>query len=257
LPAVLDEAVSMHAPLFVVALAGVQSGRDRFRDQRGAIDELASPSGWSGAGNSAIIQMPAGLVFVFQALYGATCLDTDQLGEAVRLGLMSLSMERGLESRRLVDSPQLTGWPEALLGECTVAWKYLVEAPERWPWLSAVFGISEDYRIGLFAYYMSLHVLALAHTIASGESDTIGQTIDMNVPASFLIGNYDVSARAYRVLLRSQPSQIWESVNVSLDDMKRCWSGWLNQTAGWIQNVYHGPMRSGIVHEHLFDDLQT
>lgn len=256
LPPIIDEAVALYAPLFVVALAGVQSGRDKFRDQRSVIDELINPHGWVGSGNSAIVDIPMGLVFIFQGLYGAACLDTDQLDQAIQLGLMRIPTWHGSEASALIQSPHLIGWPDSLGGTCTVAWDFLFKAADRWPWVSHIFSLAEDYQVSLSAYYMALSILELADTIATGKAEMLKQEIHLFVPVSFLHDSNEIPRKAYRLLLRSDPIQIWKSMNVSDNDIAEAWPLWIQHTGRWLSNVYKLHFRAAIVHENLMKDVQ-
>ncbi|MCK4462103.1 MAG: toll/interleukin-1 receptor domain-containing protein [candidate division Zixibacteria bacterium] len=255
LPAIVDEAVAMYAPLFVTALAGVQSGREKFSDQRAVIDEIANPSDWKISGTTAIVDIPSTLVFVFQALHGATCLDIDQLDQAVRLGLTRVPTWHKPDADLLIWNVHLTGWPDSLGGDCTVAWDYLTKAPERWSWLTDVFGLVEDYRVSLASYYMALHVLELATAIATGKIDTISGKIRFTVPICYLNEPDGIPQKAYRLLLRSDPKQIWQGLDVTLDDMKKHWPLWLKDTGAWLTGVYKSWHRFPIVHKDLLDEV--
>jgi hypothetical protein len=111
------------------------------------------------SGNRAIVNIPYGMIFTFQAVCGATFLDTDQIDLAIQLAQTNISNRDSPHSSPLIDSPHLLGWPESLGGNCTVAWGYIFQAAQRWPWLKTVVVVEEDYRIALSAYYMALHVI--------------------------------------------------------------------------------------------------
>ena len=46
---VVDTAVEIISPLISVALAGVESGREQFRDQKSILDDLLNIAGWNRA----------------------------------------------------------------------------------------------------------------------------------------------------------------------------------------------------------------
>lgn len=144
LPSLVDDAVQLHAPLMAIALAGISSGREKFRDQKSVVDDLANPSGWGRSGLVVVVEIPAALVFGFHSLCGATCLDTDQLDQAVQLGLMKIASRHDSVALPLVRRTDLNGWPQSLGGDCNVAWEFMFKAVERWPWLSRIFGSEED-----------------------------------------------------------------------------------------------------------------
>jgi hypothetical protein len=257
----LDEAVEIYAPLFVLALAGVQSGREKFRDQNAVIDEVLNPYGWVKSRPIEVVNIPSFLVFVFQALYGAICLDTDQLGEAVKLGLMKIRNEDD-HSIRLFEYMTIIGWPESLGGIHTQAWDYLMNAANRWNWIPKVFGIADDYKVALSAYYMALHILELADTISSGNGENLSNgEVQLYVPVSFLLSlndnNKNIPQKAYRKLLRSDPRQIWQSLNVTIDDMKKYWPRWLGYASSWLHKVVNPFVifHPDLVYEHLLEEI--
>ena len=254
----MDEAIGLYAPLFGVALAGIQSGRDKFRDQRAVIDELTSPTGWVRNGNTAIVDIPYGMIFVFQALCGATFLDTDQLDLAVQLAQTRIPNWYESNPAALIDSPHLLGWPESLGGTCTVAWEFLFTAAQRWPWLATAFGVEADYRVALSAYYMALHIIELAATIKAGKpEELLSKDVRLFVPLSFLHNNDGIPQKAYRLLLRNNANLLWESAGVSLDDMKKYWPAWMKHSGAWLSNAYKFWFRSPIVHEHLLEEYNN
>jgi len=240
MPPIMDEAVSLYVPIFEVSLAGIQSGRDKFRDQRAVIDELMSPRGWVSKGNSAVDSIPGGLVFAFQALYGAACLDTNQLEIAIQLGLTRIAYSDGRSPSNLIHMHGLIGWPPALGKNSRGAWDWLMKAAQRWPWLLPVFINEEDYQVALTAYYMALSILELALIIQAGEGDLLlkQDIISLDVPPCFLYNDEVIFTKAYRHLLRSNPKVLWESLGISIDAMKKYWPIWVGASKTWVANVY-------------------
>lgn len=258
LPPMMDEAINLYAPLFAIALAGIQSGREKFRDQRAVIDELSNPSSWEQSGNKAIVNIPYGMIFIFQAVCGAAFLDTDQIDLAIQLAQTRIPNWDKPHPSLLIDSPHLLGWPESLGGSCTIAWDFIFTAAQRWPWLTTVFVVEEDYRIALSAYYMALHVHELATTIKSGKGDEVlSKDLILFVPLSFLHNNDGIPQKAYRLLLRNNTNLLWESIGVTIDDMKKYWPDWIRHTGAWLSNIYKLWFPSPIVHEHLLEEYTT
>ena len=260
LPQVMDEAVDLYAPLFVIALAGIQSGREKFRDQRAMIDELSDLSSWKRSGSTTIIDIPYGMIFAFQAMCGAAFLDTDQIDLAIQLAQTRIPYWSQSQSSPLIDSPHLLGWPDSLGGTCTIAWDFIITAAQRWPWLATVFGVEEDYRVALSAYYMALHVHELAATIKAGNADTLlpkDVHVTLSVPLCFLHNTDSIPQKAYRLLLRNNVNLLWESVGVTIEDMKKYWPTWMRHTGAWLTNVYTFWRLSPIVHEHLLEEYET
>lgn len=258
LPAIMNEAIDLYASLFAIALAGIQSGREKFRDQRAVIDELSNPSGWERSGNTTIVDIPYGMIFTFQALCGATFLDTNQIDLAIQLAQTRIPNWYERHPSALIDSPQLLGWPDCLDGNCTIAWNFIFKAAQRWPWLTTAFGIEEDYRVALSAYYMALHILELAVAMKAGKSDVLlsEQVSLLSVPLSFLYNRNreGIPQKAYNLLLRNNVNLLWESIGVTIDDMKKYWPAWMKHAGAWLSNVYRIWSMSGIVHERILEE---
>jgi len=254
LPIVMDEAIDLYAPLFVIALAGIQSGREKFRDQRAVIDELSNPSGWEQSGYKTIVEIPYGMIFTFQAICGATFLDTDQMDLAIQLAQTRIPYWNESHLSLLINTPPLLGWPESLGGNCTDAWDFIIKAAQRWPWLTKVFEVEEDYRIALSAYYMALHIYELAAYIKAGRGDQLLKNdVHLSVPLCFLRDNI-ISRKAYNLLLRNNANLLWESIGVTIEDMKKYWPSWMNTTGSWTSNVYKFMSLSPIVHKQLLEE---
>lgn len=73
------EGANIYAPIFSIALAGVESGREKFSDQVGLIDEILNPRDWEWSGITTIADLPETIAYMYQALNGAMCLQTGQL----------------------------------------------------------------------------------------------------------------------------------------------------------------------------------
>ena len=76
---VVDEAVDIISPLISVALAGVESGREQFRDQKPTLDDLLNIAGERDAGSTVWINIPRALGYVYHSLHGSLSLSTNQL----------------------------------------------------------------------------------------------------------------------------------------------------------------------------------
>jgi len=251
----MDEAVAIYAKLFVVSLAGIQSGRERFVDQRAVIDELASPPGWKRVGNDTIFSIPRGLIFAFQALYGATSLDTNQLELAIQLALTRITEREEAKHYPLIYNHGLIGWPPSLGRKVKTAWTWLVQAGERWPWIPHIFVKDEDYRVALHAYYMSLSILELALDIQAGHAEALAAgDLTLDVPVSFL-HDEAMFNKAYQRLQRGNPKKLWETLGVSTDDMKKYWPVWAGASGRWLTSVYGLWAEVPTAYRAFFEDL--
>src|SRR6266446_6043487 len=80
--------------------------------------------------------------------------------------------------------------------------RLLEKLPETWPWLNEIFGEPAEFHSALYAYYMALHILELADTIASGKENVLqSEQISLDIPLRFLSVSGDVSRKGYRLFL--------------------------------------------------------
>ncbi len=79
LPEIALEGISGYASLFAIALAGIESGREKFSNQISVLDEILNPRSWNHGGLTVLVNFPETVAYVYQALHGGMCLQTDQL----------------------------------------------------------------------------------------------------------------------------------------------------------------------------------
>jgi hypothetical protein len=79
------EAASLFSPLMAIALAGVESGSERFRNQTSVLSDILNPSGWIRSGRTDLTDLPEALAFIYQAVNGAMCVQSRQFDLAATL----------------------------------------------------------------------------------------------------------------------------------------------------------------------------
>jgi hypothetical protein len=251
------EGVIPYTALFSIALAGVASGKAKFNNQVGLLDEMLYPKGWNRNGQTDIADLPTTVSFVYQALHGSVCLLTDQLSLAMRLAREKIGLGIRHESIPLYKESRIIGWPSTLGGNSKIAWDFLWGLSERWSWLAEIFGDTDDYRAALCAYHMGLNILELADAIADGQKEiTNSRDLRLEVPVRFPAMPQDVLRRAYRLLLTSteQVREIWISRKVNDATIKAVWQKWIDHTSRCMIREYpFGNLE--MVHARLFDDL--
>ena len=198
---VLDKAVAIISPLISVALAGVESGREQFRDQKSVLDDLLNIPGWSGPGHTVWAHIPDGLGYVYHSLHGSLSISTNQLDLALSLARAKIPDLYTTKAPHVWEKEDLMEWSGALGGNCREGWEYLSAAYDRWEWLSIIFDDELEYRTSLVAYYMALSIHELASTIDSGEQNTF-----KNVPLTFISEGQDINQRAVSLLIRNPGS---------------------------------------------------
>jgi hypothetical protein len=243
-----------------VALAGVESGNPKFNNQQAMLDEFLRPKDWNAAGLTVVGSLPAALVYTYQALHGATCLEAGELGLAIALTRARVAPAHHYEGLIVHQEHQFMGWPESFNHTCTTAWQYLVSLPDKWPWLGRIFESAQGYRAALSAYYMGLSIQELALVLAAGNAQVLeNRDLRFDVPVMWMRMPLEVQQKAYRVLLSSheQVRHIWRSLGVQDKAMSAAWPRWMEHTLGWIANVGHFGWSYGKpVYSVLFEDLR-
>ncbi len=91
---VVDKAIEIISPLIAVALVGVESGREQFRDQKSLIHDILNITGWNSAGDRIWVNIPYALGYVFHSLHGSLSLNTNQFDLALSLARVKLPVAR-------------------------------------------------------------------------------------------------------------------------------------------------------------------
>ena len=253
---VMDKAVDIVAPLISVALVGVESRNENFNNQASLLDDLLniqSMEGWNRAGYVPWIEIPYALGYVYHSLHGSRCLQTNQLNLALSLAQEKFPLAMDSQyTRSLWENSQLMGYCKSLGSKRIESWKYLVNAYERWEWLSLIFPDDMEYRVSLVAYYMALSLHELAVEIAAGREIGSNQYAAVNVPFDFLFEKYEIKQRATSLLLRdSTLPELWTGLGVTKEQMRDSWEAWgelyqsislrTNQGLGFLQSFAKSP----------------
>ena len=233
---VVDKAVEIISPLMAVALVGVESGREQFRDQKSLLDDLQNIVGWNPAGYEVWIYLPNALGYVYHSLHGGICLSTYQIDLALSLARLKIPVAGGTKFFHLWEMSELRGYALSISGtrggNSHESWNYLVNAYKRWGWLSFFFENEQAYRTSLVAYYMVLNIHELATVIATGRQDKLNTNSEpyFQIPLTFLSENYDTTRQAIS-LLRRNPKylmELWTSLNVTREQMESLWEDWID-----------------------------
>ena len=258
---IVDEAVEIISPLISVALVGVESGREQFRDQKSTLDDLLNIAGWNRTGGW--VGIPRVLGYVYHSLHGGLSLSTNQLDLALSLARTKIPDLYTTAHRHVWEESELMGWSTSLGGSCPEGWKYLAEACEKWKWLAPIFGDEREYQTSLVAYYMALNIHELASIIASGQQDRLNASFNptspfnFTVPLVFVSEGYDINEGAIALLLRNPESlmELWTSLNVTREQMEYSWGNWISLYKDWLFNVYGFSFDTRVSHQNLFEAL--
>ena len=254
----VDKAVESISPLMSLALAGVESRSEPFKDQKSVFEELLSVSDPDLSPFLTWERLRYTLGYVDHSLHGALCLDTGQIDLALDLARVKVDLYRARDFREVWEEIPLVGW-SPLIGEndCTEGWKYIASAYERWAWLSPVFADNLKYRTSLVAYYLALHIHELAKVIdlrRQGESRT-NFASNLFVPPTFLSEGRDINERAISLLHRNPAvTELWSSLDVTRTEMEDSWDNWLRECEKWLRDVYKWDPPE-VHHKHFFENF--
>ena len=251
---IADKAVEIVSPLISVALAGVESGREQFRDQKSTMDDLLNIAGWNRTGSW--VDIPRVLGYVYHSLHGSLSLNTNQLGLALSLARTKIPDLYTTAHLHVWEESELMGWSKLFGPACTEGWKYLASACDRWKWLARIFGDQFEYRRSLVAYYIALDIHELASTIASGQPGQHG--LFKNVPLNFISEGRDINQRAMLLLLRNPEAlmELWTSLNITREQMENSQRDWIRSSNDWLGGVYKFSLDTRLYSENLFKVLQ-
>ena len=234
---IVDKAVDIISPLIVIALAGVESGREEFRNQKSLLDDLLNIAGWNANENRGWIHLPYALGYVYHSLHGCVCMNTSQLDLALRLARLKTPVANGTKTLYVWKRSELRGYAQSISGtrggNSRKSWDYLVNAYQRWKWLPRVFGDDpEEYKASLVAYYMALNIHELADAIYLSQNSTlkIRSHFYFTIPLTFLSEEWHITQRAISLLRRDPEAlmEFWTCLNVTREQMESSWEYWIN-----------------------------
>ncbi len=255
---VVDKAVDIVSPLIAVALAGVESGRDQFKDQKSLLDDLLNIAEWNRSGYIVWIDIPNALGYVYHSLHGALSLSTKQINLALALAKVKVpSPYNDAVFCDIWEEYRLMGVCKSLGENSGESWKYIISAYERWEWLSEIFTDDLEYRSSLVAYYVALHIHELAAIIASGKQEMLSTNAHWfpNVPLVFIYEGEDISMRAISMLRdQTEIEELWTSLNVTRGQMETSWESWTNRRIFELQNPW---LRNPVIIQYIQHFFET
>ena len=231
----LDKAVEIISPLISVALVGVESEKEQFRDQKSTLDDLLNIARWNRDEYTAWwINIPYALGYVYHSLHGSLSLITNQLELALSLARVKISNLSTTEDHHAWETGDLIGWSGLLRDN---GWNYLAEVYKKWKWLYPIFGEELEYRTGLVAYYMALNIHELASRIASDQQDMLEASLSpispfqFTVPPAFLSEDYNITQLATSLLHNQEElAKLWTCLNITREQMESSWETWMGLT---------------------------
>jgi hypothetical protein len=246
------------APLIAVALAGIESGRDRFVNQGSIVDDLLYPANWHRTGRTLVADFPVSVVFIYQALHGAACLNTEQPALALQLVTTNIELPGYSERLPLWRHHGVMGWPDVFEHRCTTAWEAVSSLSTKWLWLDTIFGDAAEYRASLAAYYMLLNVFEYVETLAVDNGKLLrDSTLRLDIPLCYESERDEITRRAYQMLTKNKAVilNLWRGKKISDPMAKSNWKLWVEICSRWLANVYQYSMNTQITHRSLMEDL--
>ena len=260
---ILDKAVEIISPLIAVALVGVESGDEKFRDPRSLIDDLLNIPQWNTVRKEFWwVDIPDSLIYVYHSLHGSLSINLNRVDSALGLARDGIPLPDKVSHVELWKASWLMGFSNSLGDDCIKGWKYLSTAYIRWAWLRLVFSDELEYQTSLVAYYMALHIHELASVIASGQQDSLntGSEGYFTVPLTFLSEGDDITQRATS-RLRGNPEalmELWTSLNVTREQMEASWGNWIELAKMQLLRVYNARSKAVVclgILRNLFENL--
>ena len=262
---VVDKAVEIISPLISVALVGVESGREQFREQKSLLDDLLNIVGWNPAGYTTWASIPNALGYVYHSLHGGLSLSTKQIDLALSLARVKLPVAGGTKYLHVWQRGELRGYSESISGNqggnCVESWNYISTAYKRWNWLALIFGDELEYRTSLVAYYMALSIHELATVIDSGPQDRLTTSSEhyFAVPLTFLSEDYNITQRATSLLRKQEELKtLWTCLGVTRDQLMSSWEDWirLSDKALWRYGLpFDSHQNLSDIYRNFFDGL--
>ena len=245
----VDEAVGIISPVISVALAGVESKKEQFRDRKATFKNLLDIVGEEGGGPVVWVHIQFALGYVYHSLHGSLSLHTNQLDLALSLARVKTLDPYTKEHLYVWERDEFMAGFGPLGPNFTDSWEYLSTGYKRgWEWLDPIFGDESEYRTSLVAYYMALDIHELASTIASDQQD--GRK---NVPLTFLSEDHRIIQRAI-TLLRDQEelTKLWTCLDVTREQMESSWGNWVRTYEQWLwggnERQHNSRARHDLIH---------
>lgn len=230
-------------PLFAVALAGVESGVDKFNRQAGLVHDLLELRSWNGSGLTVLCDFPQTLGYVFQVLLGAFSVHSGQLGLAFDVANQRVKRKYENESALLWEVSSVVGWPESLAGNCITAWNFIWSLPEHLTWLQDKLHSMDRYRECLCGHFLLLSWVEFIDAAQNKENILDQDEVNLCVPSLF-VNSAELSG-GMRLLVEEKDAllEYAERNSVSREKIKTLWPKWVKICRSWNARVRRGMHR--------------
>lgn len=242
-------------PLFAVALAGVESGLDRFNRQEGLVFDLLAPPFLEQSGPPAAF--PEVVAFVFQALLGTFAVYSGQPRLVFDLANQRVRSKYRNKSNLLWKNNELIGWPNYLNHDCKVAWRFLWELPKEMPWVAEKISGERRFRECLCGHYFLLSFVEFIDCMRGRSQFPDRGLHEIAVPPLF-IAQDELSAGLRDVLEEKQ--QLLEYIHskgVSQSALVEAWPKWVKRSENFMMSggSSYYPEDTRDEYKHFMEDL--
>lgn len=253
------EGVAAFVPLAAIALGGVASGRPKFSNQIGLLEDILNPTEWQRGGLVIRVELPETGAFVYQALLGAMALHVGNVRLAIELARSGTSNRTTGKTMPLWQRHDLIAWPQSLGKTATKAWQVVLGLAARWPWIAQVFADETDYQAALYAYYVTLSFIEYVESVRAQTDipeDPVRAHWWPDVPVFFELTDDDIKRRGYQLVIAEKEAlRAWlAEVKVDQKQLTRLWPRWIS-----VQRRILAQERpfshDGLAFERLVDDL--
>jgi hypothetical protein len=222
------------------------------------LEQVIQPRGWSRAGQQRLVELPYAVGWALHRLLGAALASRSRSSEAVKLALEPIEAVDG-NRHPIILRRNLTGWPVRHI-DSIEWWRFARTLPNEWPWLTEVFGDSEEYWVAFVAHTLTLNFAEFLWRVRAGPPfDVVRRDREHapNVPPYYIDEDSDIQRRAVRMMIRDREG-LRGALGVLASDpgIRERWAQWISYQQSWrgIESAW-GSSSGGAPHADLIDRI--
>jgi hypothetical protein len=201
--------------------------------------------------------LPYAVGWALHRLLGAALVSRSRSAEAVKLALEPIEDVDG-NRRPIILRRNLTGWP-VRAGDSKEAWQLARTLPTEWPWLTEVFGDSEEYWVAFVAHTLTLNFAEFLWRVGRGPPfDVVRQDREHapNVPPSYIDEDADIQRRAVRMMIHDRGGLRATLGGLATDPgLRERWTQWISFQQSWRSIESAWGLGGGAPHRDLIDRI--
>lgn len=226
----LDNLINLASPLFLIALSGCLSFKEKFNQQEGLLIDLLSSNEWNEFRiNHAISEL---LAYVYHHIYGALSIDIDQLDNLVKLLEQKIPLSQFThEYEYLYKVPTIVAWIELIdNGNCFIAFKYLLGSYQKWDWIRLLFNNENEFKKLLVCYQKTMNIFDYFNQVK-----TKNLINDLNnriyIPPTFTIADRPIQKYANTLIIKKRGffKDYLKQNNIAENIIVEQWPMWLKK----------------------------